>query len=48
MRRGSVHARQWLSQLGWLAFLWLAGVLCLGIVAGVLHGCMALAGLTAG
>ena len=42
------YARRWLVQLGWLVLLWAAGVLGLGVVAAILRGFMALAGLTAG
>lgn len=40
-------ARRLLTQLGWLVTLWAAGVLGLGVVAALLRGLMALAGLTA-
>jgi hypothetical protein len=36
-----------LRQLGWLVILWVAGVTAVGVLALVLRGLMAMAGMTA-
>lgn len=36
----------WLNRLGWLALLWIAGVVGLGAVAGLIRILMKLAGLS--
>jgi hypothetical protein len=40
-------ARCWLKRLGWLAVMWLAGVLGMGLAAMLLRGLMSAAGLVA-
>ena len=42
----SVGAQTWLRRVGWLVLIWAAGVLALGLVAGLLRVVMNLAGLT--
>ena len=37
----------WWRRVGWLALIWLASVLALAVVAGLIHMLMSLAGLTA-
>ncbi|SIO66819.1 Protein of unknown function [Bradyrhizobium erythrophlei] len=41
-----VGAQTWLRRVGWLVLIWAAGVLALGLVAGLLRVVMNLAGLT--
>jgi hypothetical protein len=48
MSASSPDARRWASRFAWLLLLWGAGVVGLGIIAAVLHGLMAMAGLTSG
>jgi len=44
--RPSVGAQTWLRRVGWLVLIWAAGVLALGLVAGLFRVVMNLAGLT--
>jgi Protein of unknown function (DUF2474) len=42
----SAGAQTWLERVGWLVLIWAAGVLALGVVAGLFRVVMNLAGLT--
>ena len=42
----SVGAQTWLRRVGWLVLIWAAGVLALGLIAGLFRVVMNLAGLT--
>ena len=44
--RPSVGAQTWLRRVGWLVLIWAAGVLALGLIAGLFRVVMNLAGLT--
>jgi hypothetical protein len=44
--RARIGAQVWLRRVGWLVLIWAAGVLALGIVAGLFRVLMTLAGLT--
>jgi len=43
----SLVRRLWVKRVGWLILIWTLSVLALGIVAGLLHVVMSLAGLMA-
>jgi hypothetical protein len=42
----SAGPRTWLRRVGWLALIWAASVLALGVVAGLFRVVMNLAGMT--
>jgi hypothetical protein len=42
----SAGAQTWFRRVGWLVLIWAAGVLALGVVAGLFRVVMDLAGLT--
>ena len=42
----SAVAPTWLRRVGWLVLIWMASVLVLGVVAGLIRLVMNLAGLT--
>ena len=46
--RAPGNNRRWLRRVGWLAFIWIASVVALGVAAVILRLIMSAVGLTTG